>query len=431
MVIVMTGIQFIRPIDQPIGNFRLLDWLESNFLSDDYDHFRCLAAFAKIRPFHKLDGSIQIWRRKGKSLEAIIGIDHKGTSLQALQYALANFDTTRILHVNHSTFHPKLYIFYGKSKAAAYYGSGNFTSGGLETNFEGGTIFTFDLPADQVQFYELLSGYTSLTSESVLCTTVLTQGFLNVLFSQGFLMDETQPASWMAASAAPGASTGSSTAASDSDNSQLFGPFSVKPARPIPKSIMVSATVSAHTMPMKAGLFPSIPAAPQLGTIPVVPGGFVIQLAPHHNGEIFLSKQGVDQNPTFFAYPFTGLTTPKKASNPAYPQRIPDPIVNIRVFDSTGALVHTVNSYSLNMVYYKSKSEIRITITPAILSGLHYVKGSVDYPLLVMRTASNPSYDYDMDFYKSGSIDYDNFLALCDQSLPSGGKSAARKMGWF
>lgn len=105
--------------------------------------------------------------------------------------------------------------------------------------------------------------------------------------------------------------------------------------------------------------------------------------------------------------------------------------MNIRVFDSAGALVHTVNSYPLNMVYYKSKSEIRITITPAILSGLHYVKGSVDYPLLVMRTASGPSYDYDMDFYQSGSAEYADFLALCDQSLPSGGKAAARKMGWF
>lgn len=409
----MAGIRFIRPIDQPIGNFRLLDWLESNFLSDDYDHFRCLTAFAKIRPFHKLDDRIQTWRRNGKSLEAIIGIDHQGTSCQALQYALINFDVTRILHVNYSTFHPKLYIFYGRNKAAAYCGSGNFTSGGLETNFEGGAIFTFDLPAEQSQFDELLSGYTSLTSTGVLCTTVLTQDFLNALLAQGLLMDEIRPASRPAASAAPG---GGSPAAA---GAPLFGPFSVKPARPLSKSVMAAPAAPARTAPSSAG------------AIPVVPGGFVIQLIPHHNGEIFLSKRGVDQNPAFFAYPFTGLTNPKKASNPAYPQRIPDPIVNIRVFDSAGALVHTVNSYPLNMVYYKSKSEIRITITPAILSGLHYVKGSVDYPLLVMRTASGPSYDYDMDFYQSGSAEYADFLALCDQSLPSGGKAAARKMGWF
>lgn len=430
----LADIRFVRPIDQPTGNFRLLDWLESNFLSNDYVHFRCLTAFAKIRPFYKLHTCIQTWKQKNHSLEAIIGIDHKGTSYQALQYVLTSFDITRILHVDYSTFHPKLYIFYGMNKATAYYGSGNFTSGGLETNFEGGTIFDFDLPADQVKFNELLSSYSSLISSSVPCTTILTQNFLDNLLACGCLMDETKPVSRAINPTAFGVNTtGVHTIGEAATATPLFAPFSIKPARSIPANIMVSAAARGGITPVKAtqNVSQAIQAAIPSVAIPIIPGGFVIQLAPHDNGEIFLSKQGINQNPAFFGYPFTGLTVPKKSSNPAYPQRIPDPIVNIRVFDATGALVHTENSYPLNMVYYASKSEIRITITPSILSGLHYVKGDFDYPLLVMKVSSVPNCDYDLDFYKSGSADYNNFLTLCNQTLPSGGKSVARRMGWF
>ncbi len=188
----MAHYTYIRPIDQPIGVFRLLDWLENNFRSDDYQDFRCLVAFAKIKPFYKLHDSIQLWNSLGKTSEAVIGIDHKGTSLQALQYALANFDCVNILHVNFSTFHPKLYIFSGPNKASVYYGSSNFTSGGLETNFEGGIIADFTFPADQHEFDDLFKSYTSVTAPAISCITKLTTTFLKDLTSQGLLLDETK-----------------------------------------------------------------------------------------------------------------------------------------------------------------------------------------------------------------------------------------------
>lgn len=95
----MVNFKYINPLDQPTGVFRLIDWLESNFLCDDFQHFCCLVAFAKIKPFYKLHNSIQLWNGKGKDSKAIIGIDHKGTSIQALQYALSNFDNVDILHL--------------------------------------------------------------------------------------------------------------------------------------------------------------------------------------------------------------------------------------------------------------------------------------------------------------------------------------------
>ena len=90
------------------------------------------------------------------------------------------------------------------------------------------------------------------------------------------------------------------------------------------------------------------------------------------------------------------MTVPKKPSNPSYPQCVPDPIVNIRVFDSTGALVNTVLNYSLNTIYYTKKSEIRITITPSILNGLNLAP-TANYPILVMRTSAISGCDYDLD----------------------------------
>lgn len=442
----MSNITFINPLDQPVGTFRLIDWLKSNFLDNNYQNFCCLVAFAKIKPFYKLHSSIQAWKGAGKTSEAIIGIDHKGTSYQALQYAMANFDITRILHVNYSTFHPKLYIFYGPNKAVAYYGSSNLTSGGLETNFEGGVIIEFDLPKDQVEFNDLFKSYSSLLSPNITCTTELTSSFLSQLQTSGLLLDETKRGGSVPTThgTASSASTTSST-----PSTPLFGSFSVKPASPIPKSIMTSAAASAGIVvssPNKAYASNSKPAkaAQSSGAvsnssttmippsiIPLVVNGFVIQIAPHNNGEIHLSKLATDQNKSFFGYPFTGFTAPKKAGNVAYPQRIPDPVVNINVYDSMGTLVYTTLNYNLNMVYYSKKSEIRITITPTILAGLSWTLGNTNFPILVMKLSSTPGIDYELDFYAQGSIDYANYLAICNQTLPSGGNSVARKMGWF
>ena len=107
----MAQIEIIQPISQTTGEFRLLNWLNEKFNSEAYNSFRCLVAFAKVKPLYKMHESIQNWNALGKSTEAIIGIDHKGTSIQALQYAKVNFQHTYILHADYSTFHPKMYIF--------------------------------------------------------------------------------------------------------------------------------------------------------------------------------------------------------------------------------------------------------------------------------------------------------------------------------
>lgn len=433
----MANITFIHPLDQPTGDFRLLDWLDQNLRCDDYNSFKCLVAFAKIKPFYKLHNSISLWNSKGNCSEAIIGIDHKGTSYQALQYTLANFSEVYILHVDYSTFHPKLYIFEGNNSATAYYGSSNLTSGGLETNFEGGVVFNFKFPEDRSFFDELCVSYTSLLSPTTNCCRQLDHKFLADLKANGLLMDESVPTQRQRTSTS---NVTHPITASSLPSDRLFPSFFIKPAKAIPKNIMISAAESAGIVINPNGknsthqasqlsTKESLPTPPSV--VPLIVDSFVIQVSPHHNGEIFLSKMGIDQNKAFFGYPFTGRTVPKKPGNPTYPQREPDPVVNIWVFDSSGRLVRAESNYNLNTVYYEKKSEIRITITPSILEGLGFVNGSSNYPILVMSKSQISGCDYDMHFYAKGSKMYDDYLAICNQTLPSGGKSVSRKMGWI
>lgn len=432
----MTGIEIIPPIAQPTGQFRLLNWLIGNFESDDFNSFRCSVAFAKVKPLFKIHESLQKWNAAGKSTQVVFGIDHKGTSIQALQYSLQHFQHTYVLHADHSTFHPKLYIFSGEDHAAVYYGSSNLTSGGLETNFEGGIILNLDLPGDFPLLEQAANALESLLPPSFPCCVELTESLLQQISENDLLLDENlrkAPRSTGAAAAATGRPAAVPNA--------VFAPYRPKPPKAISRSALLAATMSAGI----AGATPAPGGRRHAATVAAstVSGGpvaaitpaaivdsLVMQVIPHYNGEILLSKMAINQNPDFFGFPFTGRTVPKKASNPTYPQRDPDPVVNVYVYDETGACVRSETRYHLNTVFYEKKAEIRITITPAFLSGLNY-QGGPEYPLLVMSNSADEDCDYDLHFYAKGSTEYESYLSSCDQSLPSGGKAVPRKMGWL
>ena len=151
--------------------------------------------------------------------------------------------------------------------------------------------------------------------------------------------------------------------------------------------------------------------------------GFAIQVKPHRNGEIFLSRTAVLQNPAFFGWPFTGKTTPKIPGNPAYPQIDPDPIVNLAVFGAAPTAVLTLNSFALNTVYYEKKSEIRITISPL-------VKVVPEYSIMTFELSDSPDTTYEITVHTPDSPEYAAWVVACNQTMPGGGKKP-RKFGWF
>ena len=188
--------------------------------------------------------------------------------------------------------------------------------------------------------------------------------------------------------------------------------FVILPESPLPKKRLPSKPAPLTT---------AVTAAPS-GDIANV-RGLAIQIKPHHNGEIFLSRTAASQNPAFFGWPFTGKTTPKKLTNPSYPQLDPDPIVNIAVFGSAPNPLLTLDSYALNTVYYATKSEIRITASPLV--------GVVpEYSVMLMEPSAVPGTTYEITIHTPDSPEYAGWVTACNQTMPGGGKEP-RKFGWF
>jgi hypothetical protein len=416
----MPTISFLRPVDQPTGRLRLLDEFRRCLQSKDYSEFKIIVGFAKAGPLIRLWSALRQWKEDRNKIEGIFGVDQRGTSRQALALALSLFDkvyVTQVASSSWSTFHPKLYIFQGDRVAACYYGSHNLTVGGTETNFEGGVKIGFDrtLPSDEAPFQQLLDCWNSLLPANCSATEVLDQNRLNDYVRDGLLLDEE--------SAARKRTSGIRilTRRSRSTSSQFW----VKPPSSIPKEALVGLSSKSTKVRMRQGK--KKPSPP--GVLAVVPSRcLVIQIVPHHNGEIFLSKNAIDQNPTFFQFPFTGLTVPKKPTNKAYPQRIPDPTVSIVVIDKHGKPIGELErvSFRLNMVYYETKSEIRITVNPELARRIP------SHSVLVMsKPQEHERGDYEMEIYLPGSKEFNSYLGVCDQTLPSGGAARPRRMGWL
>lgn len=412
MVILLAVVTFLNPADQPTGKHRLINELKACLDYDNFSNFKLAVAFAKVGPLLRLESQIIQWRKQGKSIDAIFGIDHLGTSLQALEFALNNFDNVYITHSKISTFHPKLYLFHGEREAVCYYGSHNLTVGGTETNFEGGVKLQFDLTTEEEFFNDALNSWSSLLPANLSATNKLDQQLLKEIINQGLLLDEVS-------SIRRQSKTHSNIEKKDEnrETKNLFGSFYTKPASPLPKNSLLKVREKKEAVDI-------VPTEIPDRIQPVE--SLIIQIVPHHNGEVFLSKIAVNQNPDFFGFPFTGQTVPKKSQNKSYPQREPDPIVNFYVFDENGNLTISKENHPLNMVYYSLKSEIRITFPPEVL------RVSPPYSIMVMSPAKeSATYDYQIEIFAPGSEKYEDLLTACNQTLPSGGSPQARKMGWI
>ena len=405
----MAKMEILKPVDQAVGKRRLLDELKSDLASSDFHDFRIIVAYAKSGPLYRLRGHLETWTANGGKTRAIIGIDQQGTSLEALQFALATFDETYITRERGITFHPKAYIFSGASSARVYIGSNNLTVGGTETNFETSVRLSINIPADNDFLQEVNDLWTQLLPSNCPSTRQLDLALLDKLVSDGDVLDEKAMRKTQAKGRTP---------TKPSVKTGLL----LKPPSPLPQSAL-SNTKSVTSNPGAASTTPSgstVPVKPVVSSAQAQ--GFAIQIKPHHNGEIFLSVSAALQNPTFFEFPFNGLTTPKSTGKP-YPQRVPDPIVNIQVYGAGGSLVLSDNNYSLNTVYYDVKSEIRITASKL-------VSVVPDYSVMIMTPGQQAGVDYEITIHRPDSPDYELWLDACNQRMPGGGQ-APRRFGWF
>jgi HKD family nuclease len=415
----MPIISIQAPLNQPEGKFRLLERLRVNLLSQDFTHFFIITAFAKEGPLLKLKPEIDAWRAAGKSIEAIFGIDENGTSIEALQFAINNFNASYIAKIvggARSTFHPKIYIFNGLSRSLAFIGSNNLTPGGLETNAESHVIFDLQLPADIAIHNEVMNCW----QDTLRACVTLNAALLTSLVNDNRVISELQMRAQRVVT-----NRGSSTVVG---TNSLFPRLRIIAPSPVPRNVAVTQvpTPIASTI-----LRPASPVSPVNSVSPNTLlnstniNALVLQIVPHHNGEIFLSKIALNQNPNFFGFPFTGNTVPKKSSNSSYPQRLPDPIVNLYIYDIADIVVYQSLNLSLNTVYYTTKADIRITITPSVAQTIQALS------LLVMENSNTLGLDYELHIYPPGSPQYTNYIAACNQQMPSGGSGTGRRFGWI
>jgi HKD family nuclease len=406
---VVATIRFLKPAGPPSGTSRLLDELKTCFDSESLNKFYAMVAFAKVAPLVKLEEHIKRWKAAKKQLNGIFGVDHLGTSVQALEFVLHYFDEAAIAHTDQPvTFHPKFYIFEGKDRAVVFCGSQNCTVGGLETNWEGGIKIELTLPADGDLFRQAKECWSELTPHLIR----LTDASLVELQRQNLLLDETKVATRFGSGG-----RGGKAPVTSPKTLVIFPKPLLRPPSPLPRSLFSVKSKSKKKLP-----------APTTRTQRIhsfVPQAFLTQIRPHHNGEVFLSVTAAKQVPEFFAWPFKGSTTPKKASNPPYPQRVPDPVADLVIYAPSGSPAWSATHINLNTVYYASKSEIRMTMP------LEVFKQAPDGSIMVMRIPEeDEGLDYKIEIYPPTSPQYPLYLAVCNIPLPGGGKTP-RHIGWF
>lgn len=392
----------LSPMDQPTKKVRLIDKLSNYLESEDFNEFGLIVAFAKVGPLLRLKEKIDAWKAKGRTINAYFGIDQKGTSSQALSFALSHFDNVFLTSYPGHSFHPKIYWFHGNEKAVAIIGSNNLTVGGTETNFESFVELKFNLPKEEEDFQHIKRIEASLSPDACSVTQILTAERLKWLQDNEYLLDESMTSAGTATRRLP-------------HGAPIFEPGESPgfyPPSSVPKKLLNQSSSS----PAQAQVKDMKPAYTAVS-------GFVIQIKVHHNGEILLSRTATKQKPDFFGMPFRGTTTPKKNSNKAYPQREPDPVCDITVFGQNDAVTLKLESYNLNTVLYETKQEIRITASPLI--------GVVpDYSIMVMQVPKLGGIDYRIRIYTPDSQSYTYWMGVCDQIMPGGGK-APRYFGWY
>lgn len=386
--------------------------------SGRYSDLLISVAFATSSGTSRVAGPIRDLVHNGGTARVICGIGNGVTSKQAIEHLLVAGAAVQGIDPGVGLlFHQKAIRLVGADHGVLIVGSNNLTRPGLFEHFEASVVFNLDpRDTDDNSLLQQLDQHSALIADRFPENLIeITAGQTDDLVARSLLRDETiQPSS------SPEAPDETEPSASDE------GTTETEPTRLPRIRIPRAPAVSEGFGPTRVDVSDEQhdPAATESSPATGEAGGrrLIIQIRPHHNGEIFLSKTAVDQDRNFFGWPFTGTTTPKRAGNQPYPQREPDPIVDLCVYGDDGALIERLNPFHLNTVYYSTKSEIRITIPPTVAARIPQDS------ILVMR--ADPNLDYVMHVYPPESEVFNELLVQCDQRMPSGGSPVARRFGW-
>jgi len=192
----------VQIINQPAADrdewlgYKLRSLLESRG-ENGFVIFRLMVAFVKTSGLIRIANAIGAFRENGGRIEAVVGVDSRGTSKQGLHMLYGLADEVYVYHDTslNRTFHPKLYLLANPgNNATVLIGSSNLTAGGLFTNYEIMTQIDFDLTVpDDCNLYEKIDDiFTFYEDVSTRCSVRLSQEFMTRLESEEptLLLDE-------------------------------------------------------------------------------------------------------------------------------------------------------------------------------------------------------------------------------------------------
>lgn len=411
----MAKIDLQLPLNQPTDENRLLSHLRKQFEDEHFDRARFTVAFAKVGPLHRLEEEISSWEHSSRDIDAIFGVDHDNTSIDALKFALNHFNEVSLVHQrdNSVTFHPKIYLFEGQDRAHAYIGSNNLTVGGTESNFEAGVSLELDLnDKDDSALYESLD---QSWRETKAVSSNLTEGLLQKLVREGMITLERDM--WGSSPGGSGESQDKSDQFSfpDVESEPVSSPPNTSGAGDFPSKVSGDGAGSTQRSNVHSGVTESV---------------LIMEVRQRENGEVHLSYTAAKENKAFFKFPFSGETTPKKGSNESYPQRDPKPLVDIRLYDENGRLQVEEKSFELTMVDYEKRGEIRVTMPQEVIGYATGYDGPEYSIISIGKMPSSNPLDYSVNIHLPGSKEYEDLLEECDNEMPAGGKPNPRSYGW-
>jgi HKD family nuclease len=151
------------------------DQIATSLISPNFDVFIGFVAFTAISGVNKLLKFLLEAKEKNKKVVFFIGVDNKGTSKQSLEILLENNIDAYIYHKNEEfiTYHPKLFLFEGKTYSRIIIGSSNLTNSGFLSNIEASVQLDFRTETDKQgrklvkEIKEYFDGIISLKDENV------------------------------------------------------------------------------------------------------------------------------------------------------------------------------------------------------------------------------------------------------------------------
>ena len=162
-----------RFIGQPFKDAEQIGAIIAAALQDKvHDRAWIATAWGKQSGLSRLAAEIQAFRDRGGYIEAIVGVDEGGATVEGLKLVEQLFDKAYVFHdPGARTFHPKIYTVQSGASALAIVGSGNLTRGGLYTNYEGSVAADLDLtdPTEAAYLDSVRAYYDRIAALSDVC----------------------------------------------------------------------------------------------------------------------------------------------------------------------------------------------------------------------------------------------------------------------